>query len=355
MKIADIKIGKRFRKDLGNLNTLVSSIQEVGLLHTVLLNENNQLIDGERRIEAYRELGHSEIPTRVINLQDIAKGEVHANTIKKDFTSREKVAIKKAMEPIEKEAAKIRQKKGKPSEDSSEGESRQKVAQFIDTSFDTLNKLEHIVEAAEANPDLFGDLPEKIDSGKVSVKYADKTITRFEDHKAENIPKIPEGQFDIILADPPWEYEINTRGSPDDHYGVMTNKQIQDLNVPSADNAILFLWATGPKLREALKVISEWGFEYKTSAVWIKDKIGTGYYFRGQHELLLVAEKGDMPVPQEKDRPSSVIQSPRLNHSEKPKVVYSIIETLYPNRSYLELFARKEREGWTSWGNELNK
>jgi hypothetical protein len=63
-----------------------------------------------------------------------------------DFTSREKVAIKKAMEPLEKQAAEKREKAGVPCEDSSQGKTREKVAQFVDTSFDTLNKLEHIVE-----------------------------------------------------------------------------------------------------------------------------------------------------------------------------------------------------------------
>jgi N6-adenosine-specific RNA methylase IME4 len=143
-------------------------------------------------------------------------------------------------------------------------------------------------------------------------------------------------------------------GSPDDHYGVMEDYEIGAMQIPVADNAILFLWATAPKLPEALHVMKDWGFEYKTNAVWIKDKIGTGYYFRGQHELLLVGKKGEnIPVPEEKTRHSSVIQSPRLEHSEKPTLVYGLIERMYPNRSYLELFARGfKRKGWTQWGNE---
>jgi N6-adenosine-specific RNA methylase IME4 len=155
------------------------------------------------------------------------------------------------------------------------------------------------------------------------------------------------------MADPPWEYDLPLRGSPDMHYGTITLDQLSVLKVPSSENAILFLWATNPKLQEALAVMKAWGFEYKTNLVWVKDKIGNGYYFRGQHELLLVGKKGAMPVPTEETRPSSVLNAPRGEHSEKPQEVYSLIERMYPNRKYLELFARKKREGWTSWGNEV--
>ena len=125
------------------------------------------------------------------------------------------------------------------------------------------------------------------------------------------------------------------------------------MQVPVAENSILFLWATNPKLQEALEVLEAWGFEYKTNMVWVKDKIGVGYYFRGQHELLLVGIKGSMGVPEEQNRPASVLNSDRTKHSEKPQEVYTLIEKMYPNRKYLELFARNKREGWESWGNEI--
>jgi len=85
----------------------------------------------------------------------------------------------------------------------------------------------------------------------------------------------------------------------------------------------------------------------------VKDKWGTGYYFRGQHEVLLIATKGDIPPPVEEVRVSSVLHAPVREHSRKPDEVYDIIEKMYPNRRYLELFARNPREGWTSWGLEL--
>jgi len=94
--------------------------------------------------------------------------------------------------------------------------------------------------------------------------------------------------------------------------------------------------------------MESWGFEYRTTAVWVKDKFGTGYYFREKHELLLVGKKGNMPAPDEENRPVSVIEAPRKEHSAKPDIVYELIEKMYPGRRYLELFARR-RECWTPW------
>ncbi len=168
--------------------------------------------------------------------------------------------------------------------------------------------------------------------------------------------RLPEGQFNVILADPPWQYQFSetySRSIPA-HYPDMDLKAICDLKrkLPIAKNAILFLWATSPKLEEAFEVIESWGFEYKTSLVWVKDKIGMGYYCRGQHELLLIATKGDFPIPLPKNRFASVINAPRTKHSEKPKVVYEMVEKMYPNKKYLELFARNKRKNWEGWGLE---
>jgi N6-adenosine-specific RNA methylase IME4 len=135
----------------------------------------------------------------------------------------------------------------------------------------------------------------------------------------------------------------------------MPTEKICKLRIPSADDAVLFLWATNPTLPDALKVMGCWGFTYRTNLAWVKDKIGTGFYFRAQHELLLLGIKGKMPAPLEENRPPSVLFSPVREHSRKPDEVYALIEKMYPNRKYLELFARSEekRKDWTYWGLEV--
>jgi N6-adenosine-specific RNA methylase IME4 len=96
-----------------------------------------------------------------------------------------------------------------------------------------------------------------------------------------------------------------------------------------------------------------WGFTYKTNMVWVKDKIGLGFYFRGQHELLLVGVKGKVAPPTEELRVSSVFSAPAEQHSRKPRAIRTMIEKLYPNSKRTELYATEKAEGWTSWGNEL--
>ena len=93
-------------------------------------------------------------------------------------------------------------------------------------------------------------------------------------------------------------------------------------------------------------------FTYRSHAVWAKDTMGMGYWFRQQHELLLVGRRGSMPAPQPAARVSSLICAPRREHSAKPTEVYDLLDAMYPHVPKLELFARQSRGGnWTCWGN----
>lgn len=168
-------------------------------------------------------------------------------------------------------------------------------------------------------------------------------------------PLLPAGEFSVIYCDPPWRYESASTPSRaiENQYPTMHLDEIKALAVPAAADAVLFLWATSPKLEESLEVVNAWDFNYRTCMVWVKDKIGMGYYTRQQHELLLIAKRGDMPLPDETTLPPSVIYAPRTRHSEKPAEFYEIIDRLYPGYPKIELFARAAREGWDAWGNEV--
>ena len=168
-------------------------------------------------------------------------------------------------------------------------------------------------------------------------------------------PALPEGQYDVILADCPWQYAFSEteERSIESHYPTMTLDELVKLEVPSADNSVLCLWATAPKLLEALAVMTAWGFSYKTNAIWNKKNFGIGYWFRGSHELLLVGTKGHFSPPEPANRVSSLYEEKSGKHSQKPEYYYTLLENCFPNGQYLELFARKPRTGWTSWGNEI--
>ena len=109
----------------------------------------------------------------------------------------------------------------------------------------------------------------------------------------------------------------------------MTLDEIKALTIPSADDAVIFLWVTSPKLAEGLEVMDAWGFSYRTSMVWVKDRIGMGYYARQQHEFLLIGRRGSLPVPDPEDRPASVVTAARGEHSAKPDEFYDLIERMY--------------------------
>ena len=169
--------------------------------------------------------------------------------------------------------------------------------------------------------------------------------------------ELPDGVFDLILADPPWQYEFSKTGSRDieNHYPTMELDEICNLPIPriAADDCVMFMWTTSPKLAESFQVIEAWSFTHRTNMVWVKDKIGMGYSARQRHEQLLICIKGTPRAPLESLRPDSVITAPRLRHSQKPEIVYGIVETMYPDSKRIELFSRQERPGWHAWGNEV--
>ena len=159
------------------------------------------------------------------------------------------------------------------------------------------------------------------------------------------------------MLNPPWEMnnyptQFFSRAVP---YPTLTDDELCALPVAAitTPDAILFIWTTAPKLPQCLCIITSWGFEYVTCMAWVKSRISCGWWVRNQHELLLIARKGNPPYPEPADRPPSVIHAPTRKHSQKPDEVYKIIEKMYPEFPKIELFARKARDGWDSWGNEI--
>lgn len=163
-------------------------------------------------------------------------------------------------------------------------------------------------------------------------------------------PRLP----GLVLADPPWRYDFAETDSRqiENQYPSATVGEIIAHKPVTEGDCVLLMWATVAKMREAFEVMDGWGFEYKTHAVWDKEKIGMGYWFRGQHELLLVGTKGKVSPPAPEHRVSSVFREARRAHSEKPDCVYEWIEAAFPHLLKLEMYCRRPREGWLVFGNE---
>lgn len=148
--------------------------------------------------------------------------------------------------------------------------------------------------------------------------------------------------------------EVYQLGGVDKHYNTMSVEEICNLPIPADKDCILYLWATTALLPEALTVMSSWGFKYKSSMVWDKKTVGVGYWFRGQHEFLLVGKKGNAKPPHPADRVSSVFVEKRTKHSKKPDGIRNLIAKWYPNTDKLEMFARQKTDGWDVFGNEVD-
>ncbi len=185
---------------------------------------------------------------------------------------------------------------------------------------------------------------------------------------------LPKGHYGAILADPPWQFKSwgdtsNGNGIAGHHYSIMDTPSIAALPVAdlAAEDCVLFLWACWPTLPEALTIIEQWGFRYKTCAFnWTKAhagqiemfrddldvQVGMGYWTRANSEPCLLAVRGK-PKRLNADVRQGII-APRREHSRKPDGVHKRIERLVTG-PYLELFARQTRSGWDCWGNETDK
>ena len=184
---------------------------------------------------------------------------------------------------------------------------------------------------------------------------------------------LPTGPFRCIVADPPWPYSgdgpVGTGGrgaafvrklphpGSAKRYGKMSMGELMAMPIPADKAAHLYLWTTNSFLMEAHDLAKAWGFYPKTVLTWGKVKadgtasMKTGYYFRGATEHCLFAVRGSMRLQGMKGRPTLFL-SRRLPHSVKPDWFYALCEECSPGPR-LELFARRERPGWTVWGNEV--
>lgn len=174
-------------------------------------------------------------------------------------------------------------------------------------------------------------------------------------------------QYGVIIADPPWSYaRADLRTSAAREYRTMSIADICALPVASlaASDSVLLLWGTWPMLQEALHVVSAWGFTYITGFPWIKiegepsrtlwgeldikPQYGVGFWVRGCSEFVLVGRRGSVSPPVDG---FVGLLSENFGHSRKPESLHHYAEAL-PG-PYLELFARRPRDGWDVWGNEV--
>ena len=190
-------------------------------------------------------------------------------------------------------------------------------------------------------------------------------------------PDLPLEKYDIIYADPPWDYggkmqfDKSSKGvdkinidknifisSANFKYPTVKTKELIKIPIHEVaeDNCLLFMWVTNPHLVQGIELGRAWGFEYRTVAfVWDKMNHNPGQYTISYCELCLVFKRGKIPRPRGVRNVKQLVRVPRGEHSEKPIEVLRGIEEMFPTQKKIELFARKKPEGWDVWGLDVRE
>ena len=339
--------------------SLRADVARRGIVVPVEITKAGVIVDGHHRHAVALELGLEQVPVRIVSPEDeidyLYSAALERRQLEK--SQRAALAIRRAGYLEAKDAATGRRNANlrNGSVDVANlphrGPTRRIAADMAGVSE---RLIQDAVKVERDDPAKFAQLL----SGELTANRALQMIERETRYASiGETPRMPPFTYELILADPPWNLGSNTSASaPDQHYPTLALDDIAALPVPSADNALLYLWAVNSHLREALHVMDAWGFEYRSNEVWVKQSIGRGVWTRHQHELLLIGRKGHARPAHPNLLASSVITADRREHSRKPDVVYDRLELLYPERSKLELFARgKQRHGWIFWGNQVKQ
>lgn len=193
----------------------------------------------------------------------------------------------------------------------------------------------------------------------------------------EFYPDLPEEKYDIIYADPPWDYggkmqfDKSSKGiekinidknifisSANFKYPTVKTKELMKIPIYkiAAKDCLLFMWVTNPHLAQGIDLGESWGFDYKTVAfVWDKMNHNPGQYTLSYCELCLVFKRGKIPTPRGARNVKQLVRVPRGEHSEKPIEVLKGIEEMFPTQKKIELFARNKPKGWDVWGLDVRE
>ena len=359
--LAAIRVGERARSDLGDVGSLAESIEQHGLLHPIVITETGELIAGVRRLEAFRLLGRTEIPTRVVDIERQALGEQAENIDRKDFTPEERVVIGEQIEAllVGRRGSNQHQTKLPENFPEAKGQDTRDIAArkagFHNAR--TYEQAKAVRAAAFEDPERFAKpLADMNRTGRVHGPFKRVKIAKQSAEIRREPPPLPcNGPYRVIVADPPWPFEI--RDEDPSHraiypYPTMSIAQIAALRVGELahDDCILWLWTTNFNMREALGLVETWGFQHKTLLTWVKDRFGYGDWLRTQTEHVIFATRG-RPIVQLTNE-STVLFAPMRAHSEKPDEFYALVEKLCPAPRYCELFSRRGRPNWDGHGDE---
>ena len=309
---------------------LKESIASVGLYEPIIINQEGTLLDGHHRLKVVKELGWSRVNVETKHFENRTDEEIYvieSNVIRRQLSDYQKTVLAMKLEPMYAEKAKQRQLATLPQEGSKGFQpvlvsnethirSADQAAKAVGLTPTTYHRAKTVLEkGTEKDIHAFKDGKQKAYTVFKNIKIRNE-IAELE----KNIQDIPplEGVFDTIVIDPPWNMGDYDQASfaAGSIYPTMNIEEIKKINIPSADNCVLWLWTTNTFLHEAYHVIESWGFEPKSVLTWVKNGLWVGVWLRGRTEHCILAIKG---------KPkwilggqSTVIEAQNKGHSIKP-------------------------------------
>jgi len=363
-------------KIIDELRELIPPLQleEFSNLEQSIINEgcrdsliiwNDIIIDGHNRYEICQKY-NVEFTTKNMefeNINDVKLWMINNQFARRNLPMHQRAILVFKSKPIIAERAKEQQGKRtdilqNSVESSKPIDTQKELAQQAKVSHDTIWKVEKIFTERP-------ELVQRMDSGEMSINQAyneikkevrkellQKQISDIETGKAE----LPTGKFEVIVIDPPWNYgtQFDAGGRRvANPYPEMTQDELLEIDVPSSDDSVLFLWTTHKFIWNAKELLENWGYTYRNILVWNKQQIGMGDLFRMQCEFCIVGIKGK-PVLNNNHTFRDIFEEGRREHSRKPEMFYSMVNELCIGRK-LDFFSREKREGWEVFGNDSNK
>jgi N6-adenosine-specific RNA methylase IME4 len=383
----DSIVVKPGRRTLGDLSDLMESITSIGLLNPITVTTDHRLVAGASRLAACQRLGWLEIPAHVVTLDDIEAelAQIDENLIRNELTVLQRG--EQLLRRRELYLARYPQTKRGGAPGKAGGGKKAKteiISAFADdvaakTSVTSRtvrqeiqiarglaepvkerirgtvledNKVELLRLARRPVEQQRRIVEAVVRDGNLSVRRAEIALAAAA--IVAEPPALPTGPFRVLVVDPPWQY--TTRESDASHRGTVSYpclslEEIKALPVGNlaAEDCVLWLWATNAHIFEVPGLLQAWGFQHKTILTWVKDRIGAGNWLRGQTEHCVMAVRGKPTITCSNQ--STVIHAQRREHSRKPEEFYRLVESLCPG-SKCELFAREQRSGWVSYGNQ---
>jgi N6-adenosine-specific RNA methylase IME4 len=346
------------------LEQLKIDIKEQGLLQPIVLFED-QILDGRNRYIACKDL---DIEPKFEEYKGNKPLEyvISGNLKRRHLTPDQRAVLSLNILPmLEEEAKKRMSAGGRGDEIVTPSKSREQASKLMNVGTTYIQQAKKL---KETSPKLL----EEVRLGHKNFSQIKKE-ERFEKIKKQReeikklIPsKILKQEYDVIVIDPPWKYDGDIFKEQEDGlpifnyegmrgttpYPTMSIEEIKNIKLPSSKDCVLWLWTTNLFIHYAFHIIEHWGFEPKSILTWDKQHIGTGRWLRSQTEHCILAIKGN-PLFVNTKYSTLLSEMKTKIHSEKPEGFYKILDDIHKECAKLDYFARKKREGWDAYGDEI--